>query len=116
MGCGYVGTLSVDLHLPESDSLKDKRKHLLRVRAGLTKRFACAVAEVDHHELHRRARITLAVVCREAGEAERLVTGASRWLHADEAFVVVGECRDLVVVEDDPGWERWDRQADASGD
>lgn len=99
MNCGYVGTLTVDLHLPASRSLKDKRRHLQRVKAALVKRVSCAVAEVDHHDLHRRARITLAVVAREAGEAERLLDGASRLLHADPEFVVIGEARDIVAVE-----------------
>jgi uncharacterized protein YlxP (DUF503 family) len=101
VGSGFVGTLTVDLHLPEGGSLKAKRKELLRVKAGLAKRFSCSVAEVDHHELWQRARLSLAVVAREAGEAERLVTGASRWLHDDEVFQVVGESRDLISLDED---------------
>lgn len=99
MGCGYVGTLTVDLHLPEARSLKDKRTHLLRVKTGLAKRFACAVAEVDHHELHRRSRLTLAFATREAGECERLVDAAARWLDDDPSFIVIGASRDLIAVE-----------------
>jgi hypothetical protein len=99
MGCGYVGMLTVDLHLPEAGSLKDKRRHLQRVKAGLVKRVSCAVAEVDHHDLHRRSRLTLAVVTREAGEADRLLDAASRQLHEDPAFSVLGEARDLVAVD-----------------
>ena len=62
MECGYVGILTVDLHLPGAGSLKAKRKELLRVRNGLARRFSCAVAEVDHHDLWQRAGLTLAVV------------------------------------------------------
>jgi uncharacterized protein YlxP (DUF503 family) len=105
MGAGFVGTLTVDLHLPESASLKDKRRQLLRVKAGLTRRFACAVAEVDHHDRLRRARLTLAVVTREAGEAERQVDAAARWLHGDLTLEVLGESRELVAVADEPDWE-----------
>ena len=106
MECGYVGILSVDLHLPEGGSLKAKRKELLRVRHGLARRFACAVAEVDHHDLWQRAGLTLAVVGRTAAETEERVADASRWLHGDEWFQVVGESRELVAVEDDPS-PRW---------
>jgi uncharacterized protein len=98
---GYVAILSVDLHLSEGSSLKAKRKELHRVKAALTKQFACSVAEVDHHELWQRAGLSLAVVCREAGEAERLVDAASRRLHTDEVFQVVGETREIVAVGDD---------------
>ena len=34
MECGYVGILTVDLHLPEGASLKTKRKELLRVKSA----------------------------------------------------------------------------------
>ena len=101
MELGYVGILSVDLHLPEGASLKSKRREVQRVKAGLAKRFSCAVAEVDHHDLWQRTRLSLAVVCREAGEAERQVEAASRWLNADEVFQVVGEARRIVAVGDE---------------
>lgn len=102
MGCGYVGTLTVDLHLATADSLKDKRKELHRVKAALVKRVACAVAEVDHHDLHRRTRLTLAVVTREHAECERLLDAASRLLHSDPVFEALGESRDLLTVGDEP--------------
>ncbi len=102
MGCGYVGTLTVDLHLPSAGSLKDKRKELHRVRAALVKRVGCAVAEVDHHDLHRRSRVTLAVVTREHGECEKLLDAASRLLHTDPMFSALGESREVIGVEDDP--------------
>ena len=103
MEFGHVGILTVDLHLPDGSSLKTKRKELLRVKSALVRRFACAVAEVDHHELWQRARLTLAVVGREAGETDDRISQALRSLHGDEAFQVVGEARELVAVsgEDD---------------
>ncbi|MEW6582837.1 MAG: DUF503 domain-containing protein [Actinomycetota bacterium] len=100
MGAGYVGLLTVDLHLPDGASLKSKRRELHRVKAGLTRRFACSVAEVDHHELWQRARLSLAVVSRDAGEAGRRIEAASRWLNADEVFQVVGEFREVLPVVD----------------
>jgi uncharacterized protein YlxP (DUF503 family) len=96
--CGHVGILTVDLHLPEGGSLKTKRKELLRLKAFLARRFACAVAEVDHHDLWQRTRLTLAMVSRTAGEADERLEDASRSLHEDPAFVVVGEAREVVAV------------------
>ncbi len=93
---GFVGILSVDLQLPASSSLKQKRKHLRRLKAALVKRFACSVAEVDHHDLWQRTRLTLALVETDASEAEARVQDASRAIHADPEFVVLGESRDLV--------------------
>ena len=106
MGCGFVGILTVDLHLPEGSSLKGKRKELLRLKSALARRFSCSVAEVDHHDLWQRARLTLALVGRRASETEARLAEASRVLHADEAFQVVAASEQIVAVEADAG-ERW---------
>jgi uncharacterized protein YlxP (DUF503 family) len=101
MECGHVGILTVDLHLPVGSSLKAKRKELLRVKSALGRRFSCAVAEVDHHDLWQRSRLTLALVSRTASETDDRLAEVSRFLHADEAFQVVGESREIVAVEAD---------------
>lgn len=100
MECGHVGILTVDLHLPAGSSLKAKRKELLRVKSALVRRFACAVAEVDHHDLWQRSRLTVALVSRTAGDSDERLAEVSRFLHADEAFQVVGEACEIVAVED----------------
>lgn len=103
MECGHVGILTVDLHLPEGHSLKSKRKELLRVKNTLARRLACSVAEVDHHDLWQRSRLTLCLADRTAGGAGARLDDASRMLHGDPAFQVVGEASDLVCVEPDGG-------------
>ena len=97
-----MGILTVDLHLPEGRSLKTKRKELLRLKSGLVRRFACAVAEVDHHDLWQRAGLTVAIVGREAGETDERLQDVLRALHSDEAFQVVGESYELVAVDGQP--------------
>jgi uncharacterized protein YlxP (DUF503 family) len=104
MGAGYVGTVSADLHLPASTSLKDKRRELRRLVARLRDRHRCAVSEVDYHDLWQRAQITVALVGADAHELGTRVEAVSRSLHADDAFVVVGELRDLRSVEGTPGY------------
>ena len=99
MGSGYVGILSAELHLPDNHSLKGKRKELLSAKAQLQRRFGASVAEVDHHEVWQRARITAACVAREHHEIERLLDEAERWLRGQEWEVVRAE-RLLVDPED----------------
>ena len=98
MGAGYVGILSVELHFPEAGSLKGKRKHVKSAKAQLQNRFGVSVAEVDHHELWQRARLTLACVAREYNEAERLLEEAVRYLNGQEYELVRAE-REVVAPD-----------------
>ncbi len=81
---GWVAILSAELHFPEAHSLKEKRMYLRSAKAQLQNRFGAAVAEVDHHDVWQRARITAALVTREHGEAERLLADAERYLASRE--------------------------------
>ncbi len=99
MPAGYVGILSVDLHFPEAGSLKGKRKHVASAKAQLQNRFGASVAEVDHHELWQRSRLTLSCSAREVGELHVLLDSAERWLHGQE-WVVAGVARRIVTLDD----------------
>ena len=51
-----VGLLSVELHLSGARSLKDKRMVLRSIKDRLRK-LNVAFAELEHHDLHQRARL-----------------------------------------------------------
>jgi uncharacterized protein len=55
-----VGVLILEIQLPYSHSLKDKRAVLLKIRDRLRSRFNVAIAELDHQDLWQQA--TLGVV------------------------------------------------------
>jgi uncharacterized protein YlxP (DUF503 family) len=57
------------------------------------------VAEVDHHEKWQRARLTVACVAREHGEAERLLEEAVRYLNGQEYELVSAE-KNVVRTDD----------------
>jgi uncharacterized protein YlxP (DUF503 family) len=97
---GHVGVLTVDLHLPDAGSLKAKRRELLRVKNTLARRLSCSVAEVDHHDLWQRSRLTLCLADRTAGGAGDRIDQALRMLHTDEVFQVVGASSRLISVEE----------------
>jgi uncharacterized protein YlxP (DUF503 family) len=99
VGAGYVGILTVDLHFPEAGSLKGKRKHVKSAKAQLQNRFGASVAEVDHHDLWQRARLTVACVAREHREAEELLDEAVRYLNGQE-FELVSSERQVVAPDD----------------
>src|SRR5436309_15968804 len=84
MRAGYVGILTVELHFPEAGSLKGKRKYVKSAKAQLQQRFGAAVAEVDHHDLWQRSRLTLSCVARDQRELHELLDGAERYLGGQE--------------------------------
>ncbi|MHB8470298.1 MAG: DUF503 domain-containing protein [Gaiellaceae bacterium] len=99
MASGFVGVLTVELRFPEAHSLKEKRHFVRSAKAQLRNRVGASVAEVDHHEVWQRARLTVACVAREHAELERLLDEAERWLRGREWEV--GLVERLVVDPDD---------------
>ena len=95
-----MGILTAELHFPEAHSLKEKRMHVRSAKEQLRNRFGAAVAEVDHHDLWQRARLTAAVVTRDPGDAERLLADAERYLASREWEVGLVE-RELVTLDDE---------------
>ena len=100
MSAGYVGILSVELHFPDAGSLKSKRKELLSAKAQLQRRFGASVAEVDHHDLWQRSRLTLSCVARTYRDVEELLNGAERYL-AGQAFDLTRAEREVVTLDDE---------------
>jgi uncharacterized protein YlxP (DUF503 family) len=56
-----IGLLSIELYLPGSRSLKDKRMVLRGIKDRLQK-FNVAVSEVDHQDLWQRAGLAVVTV------------------------------------------------------
>ena len=99
MTAGYVGILSAELLLPDNHSLKGKRKELLSAKAQLQRRFGASVAEVDHHDVWQRSRLTLSCVARGYRELEELLDGAERYL-AGQAFELARVERMVVTLDE----------------
>ncbi len=98
-GKGFVALLVVDLHFPEAGSLKSKRRELSSIKAQLHTRLGAAVAEVDHHDLWQRARLTAALTSGSLSALSAATDGVERWLQA-RCPDGVGVQRVLASVED----------------
>lgn len=73
-----VGVLTWQLHLPHSQSLKDKRQVLRSLKDRLRHHFNVSAAETGHHELWQRAELTVAVVSTERAHAEQVLREVDR--------------------------------------
>ena len=79
---GFVALLVIDLHFPEAESLKAKRRELSSIKAQLHTRLGAAVAEVDHQDLWQRARLTAALTSGSLSTLQAAADGIERWLGA----------------------------------
>ena len=75
-----VGCLQVEVHLPLSRSLKDKRSVLKSVRDQLRHRFNVAVAEVNSNETWQRATLGISSVGQDRAYVEGLLRELTEWL------------------------------------
>ena len=60
-----VGLLTLELHLPDAQSLKDKRQVLRSLKDKLRREFNVAVAELDHQDVWQRSVIGVVTLSNE---------------------------------------------------
>lgn len=73
-----VGVLTLELSLPDSHSLKDKRHTVRSLKDRLRGRFNVAVAEIDFQDLWQRALVSAVTVSGDRGRAEQVLQSVER--------------------------------------
>ena len=76
MSVARVAVGTVELHLPDVDSLKGKRHVLKGLKERVRARFDVAVAEVDHQDMWQRATLAVACVSHDSRHANEVVSKA----------------------------------------
>ena len=87
-----VGLLTLEIHIEDSQSLKDKRQVLRSLKDRLRAHFNVAVAELAHQETWQRSRVGVVTI---SGDARHLEESLNEI--AAESERVLG--RDLVSQE-----------------
>jgi len=87
-----VGLLTLEIHIEDAQSLKDKRQVLRSLKDRLRAHFNVAVAELAHQELWQRSRVGVVTI---SGDAKHLEESLSAI--ATESENILG--RDLVAQE-----------------
>ena len=96
---GFVAVLEIELHFPDAESLKAKRKDLSSIKAQLRRRLGVSVAETGHHDIWQRATLTAALAGGSQSRVEAAADEVQRWLLARWPEGVRTE-RFIVSVED----------------
>ena len=66
-----VGLCRVELHFPDAQSLKSKRKILVSLKTRLQNRFNISIAETDEHDLWQKATLGIASVANETARVNQ---------------------------------------------
>ena len=57
-----IALLTLDIHIPHAQSLKDKRMVIRSLKDRLRSKFNVSIAETDHQDLWQRAMLSVATV------------------------------------------------------
>ena len=60
-----VGLLTLELYIPDAQSLKDKRQVLRSLKDKLRRDFNVAVAELEHHDTWQRSVVGIVTISNE---------------------------------------------------
>jgi len=94
----HVLALTVDLHLPQSSSLKDKRAVVKTITEGARRRHRVAAAETDHQELRQRAELAFAAVSSSRTQVNEVLDGVERFVWSFPEVEVLDSRRDWLEV------------------
>lgn len=97
----FVGVCRVTLHLPASQSLKDKRQVVRSLLARLRNQFEVAAAEVADQDLRQLATLGLSYVSGDAQHAEEVLDHAARYIEATRPDVEISAL-DIEVLPFEP--------------
>jgi len=82
-----IALLTLDIHIPHAQSLKEKRMVVRRMKDRLRTKFNVAVSEVDHQDLWQRSQISVVTVGPDEGFLHKVLEEA-----ALEAERIAPEC------------------------
>jgi len=71
-----VGLLTLELHIPDAQSLKDKRQVLRSLKDKLRGEFNVAVAELEHHDVWQRSVVGVVTLSNEEHHVEEMLQKA----------------------------------------
>ena len=81
-----VGLCTVELRIPEAQSLKGKRQVLSSLITRLRNRFNISVAEIDEHDLWQKAILGIAYVANDSGRINQVLEQVLNCIRANPSL------------------------------
>lgn len=88
--------LTIDLHLGEAQSLKDRRRILKSLLTRLGNRYNVSVAESGNGELWQRAEIGVAVVSNSTPHVHKMLSEVMRFIESQGTVTVISSRMEIL--------------------
>ena len=92
-----VGCCKIELRIPESTSLKAKRRVVKSVKERVQARFNVAIAEVDRLDDWQRATLGVASVSNDSRLVDAMLSKVVNWIEVSGDVLVVDYEIDLIT-------------------
>jgi uncharacterized protein YlxP (DUF503 family) len=69
----FIGVCTIELHVPDSGSLKTKRQSLRSLKDRIRNKFNVSVAEVDNNDLWQKASLAVAAVSNDKAHLNQMM-------------------------------------------
>ncbi|MCL0052818.1 DUF503 domain-containing protein [Peptococcaceae bacterium] len=84
-----VGTLTVELFIFGSRTLKDKRRILKSILDKVKSRFNVSIAEVDSHDMWQRSVLGIACVSNQVAHVQSVLSSVEKFIsHQRDAEII----------------------------
>lgn len=95
-----VGTCRLELRIPDSSSLKEKRQVLRSIKDRVQNRFNVSIAEVGYLEEWQRATLAVACVSNEAKMVDEVLNKVVDYIEGHGSALLMDYVIDVVVHGD----------------
>jgi uncharacterized protein len=98
----FYGVGRLELHIPHSRSLKDKRAVLNSLKNQLAERFRVAVIECGPQDFWQRGDLGVCLVAREESQVRSSLSAMMRLVENDDRVVILSFPTRIGSLDDEP--------------
>lgn len=96
----YVLATRIDIRLPQSTSLKDKRRVIGHLLARCQNFHGVSAAETGYQDQYQRGEVAFAVVASSVTTAEEVITGVEDYVWSHPELEVIETQRSWMETDD----------------
>jgi uncharacterized protein YlxP (DUF503 family) len=98
----FYGVGSVELHIPYSHSLKDKRSVMKSLKERLSERLRVSVVDAGPQDLWQRGVLGVCTVGRDEGQVRETLSAVIRHVEQEDRVIVLSYTTRVGCLEDEP--------------